>query len=289
MEYSQEALQELRSWAAASRFVEHVEPLADITLARVAEGEHIQTINLAKELEALDDHPRRPKGNVVLRTELSFVDYVNDHKDDEATVIFAEDKQVVAVFNHHKRHTHGAVVAAGAEAGWNDFRATLELKYTPSWTAWTQLATSGYMTQADFADFLEVNDQDILSPAAGEVLEMVTNLRLASESTVEARTHLGTGGTHIRYSENFVPMGGDGDQLGVIQFPHHLELSLQVFDGGKEFIIPALLRYAVQNGQVKFRLAFTNYLATMFDQAFDELVQGITEKTGIPVLRGHLA
>lgn len=234
------------------------------------------------DLEKFGKKPRRAVGKVVLRDPASFISYVNDYKQAEVTQLFADQKTVTAVLNHHAR--------AALDAGWSDWRAVLELKYTPAWTAWAQLATSGWMAQADFADFIEVNYQDILKPVPATFLEIVTNLRLASASVAESRINPANGALRVRYEENFVPVGGDGkDDAGVVEIPTVITLSLQVFEGGQAFEIDALLRYRVSQGAISFRIQFRNDLQRKFDEAFEAMCVQIGDAVGLPVLRGAVA
>lgn len=263
-----------------------VELAAEAGQSRIIEkgGDYLVMVrpnNLAYEtidLEEFGAHPRRAKGDVTLRDPASFIAYVLDYKDPDVTQLFADQKKVTAVLNHHRR--------IGLDAGWSDWRAVLELKYTPAWTAWATLATSGWMAQADFADFIEVNYQDILKPAPADFLEIVTNLRLASASVVESKLNAANGALRVRYEENFVPVGGKGDDAGVVEIPTVITLSLQVFEGGKAFDIDALLRYRVNQGAISFRLQYRNDLQRKFDEAFEEMLAGIAEAVGLPVLRG---
>lgn len=266
-----------------------------------AQGERIHKVLDVEAIEAkYRDHPIRAKGEILLRNEQAFVRYVNDHKDPLSTLLLGDDKRVVAIFNHHDRWLDSVTLPDGTpieadgpldrhEAGWSDYRATLELKVTPSWSAWAGLAVSGYMPQEDFADFLEVNAQDVNDPDGARLLELVSNLRLSSQSTLESSYRAANGGVVFKFVENFVAMGGAGDESGQIDFPDRFRLQLAVFDGGEELSVPVLLRYQVKNQKLGFKIVFTGEANRIFDDAFDSMCEVIAAGTDLPVLRGRLA
>lgn len=231
------------------------------------------------DMEKYQSNPRRAHGTATLRNPESFIKYVNDYKQTETTQLFADERSVTAVLNHHAR--------VALDAGWSDWKAVLELKYTPAWTGWVGMAGKGWMDQASFAEFLEENYLDVVTPAGAELLEIVTNLKLASASVVESKLNPSTGAIRIRYEENFVPQGG-GD-AGVVEIPSHIGLMLAVFEGGEVFAVEALLRYRVSNGAISFSVKYRNDLQRKFDEAFEAMCQRIESEVGLPVLRGRLA
>lgn len=240
------------------------------------DGESFEMVDL----ERFMGNPRRAHGTATLRNPAGFISYVNDLKTPGTTFLFADERAVTAVFNHHDRNP------IGVNAGWSDWRAVLELKYTPAWTGWVGMASKGWMDQASFAEFLEENYLDVVSPDGAELLEIVTNLKLASASVVESRLNPSTGAIRLRYEENFVPQGG-GD-AGTVEIPSTIGLQLAVFDGGKTFAVDALLRYRVANGGVSFSVKYRNDLQRQFDAAFEGMCQEIEAAVGLPVLRGKL-
>lgn len=264
---------EMAEDAAAKRVVDEGDGTY-LVLAR-REGEEFETIDLEKYAV----RPRRAHGAATLRNAASFIAYVNDYKDPATTQLFADERSVTAVFNHHAR--------TALDAGWSDWRAVLELKYTPAWTGWVGMASKGWMEQASFAEFLEENYLDVVTPSGAELLEIVTNLKLASASVVESKLNPATGAIRLRYEENFVPQGG-GD-AGVVEIPSTIGLKLAVFDGGEPFAVEALLRYRVANGAVHFQLKYRNDLQRKFDEAFESMCTAIEDAVGLPVLRGRLA
>lgn len=232
------------------------------------------------DFEKFRQFPRRAKGFITVRTAQAFADYVNKHKRAKRTLIVADDKSVTAVFNHHQEEE--------GYAGWSDWGVKLELQYTPSWTGWKGLA-GGYITQEAMADFLEENALDVVEPDAGHLLDVVTNLRLASASKIRKRVNLQNGAVRFEFEEDFQPAGGGEEDNGVLEVPPRITVRLQVFVDGDTFDVPMLLRYRVREGQIQWMFKFTGEVQKLFNESFDRMTALIASATQIPVYRGSLA
>lgn len=230
------------------------------------------------DLEPYRNNPRRPKGFLRVRTPQNFVDYVLKHGVQGTTLIVADEKSVTAVFNHH---------AEGGAAGWNDYGVILELQYTPSWTGWRGFAGT-YQSQESLANWLEEQAMDVINPSGGELLDIIRNLRLVSQSVVQRRVNLQNGAVTFYFNEDFVPAGGGNEDAGTITVPPGFTIRTQVFRDGPEFEIPVLLRYRVKEGHPEWMFKFTGEATKIFDDAFDNMTSEIAVGTGLPVYRGNL-
>jgi uncharacterized protein YfdQ (DUF2303 family) len=246
----------------------------------VPEKTRLETIDL----ERFMVNPRRPKGFLKVRDQLSFVDYINKHKVGGRTLILAEKEHVVAVFNGHLDN----LSPLAAVAGWGDWGIELDLEYTESWKAWVKLAGSGYNVSESFADFLEENQRDVLDPDPQHLLDIVTNLRLASNTTVTRRVNLANGGVRFEFAEDFQPAGGGSDDSGSLEVPRSISIALQAFYDGPVYTVPALLRYRVQNGAIQWMVKFTSEQRVIFEEAFNVMCETIHTSCGVTVYRGHL-
>lgn len=235
------------------------------------------------DLEQYRNTPRRQRGFLRVRTASAFVDYVLKHGIEGSTLIVADEKSVTAVFNHHGE----AGSAAGGSAGWNDWGCILELQYTPSWTGWRGFAGT-YQTQENLANWLEEQALDVINPSGGELLDIIRNLRLVSQSVVQRRVNLQNGAVTFYFNEDFVPAGGGDDEAGSITVPPGFTICTQVFRDGPEFEIPVLLRYRVKEGHPEWMFKFTGEAQKIFDDAFDKMTSEIAVGTGLRVYRGSL-
>lgn len=234
------------------------------------------------DLEQYRNAPRRPKGFLRVRTPQNFVDYVLKHGIQGHTLIIADEKSVTAVFNHHAE-----TGTADGAPGWNDWGVILELQYTPSWTGWRGFAGT-YQTQENLANWLEEQAMDVINPSGGELLDIIRNLRLVSQSVVQRRINLENGAVTFYFNEDFVPAGGGDDEAGSITVPPGFTIRTQVFRDGPEFEIPVLLRYRVKDGHPEWMFKFTGEASKIFDDAFDNMTSEIAVGTGLPVYRGAL-
>lgn len=229
------------------------------------------------------DHPRRKKGFVTVRTADAFADYVNKHKVPGQALIVADKDKVTAVLNHH---TESSLSSVGT-AGWGDFGVKLELQYTPQWSGWTGFANK-YLDQEDLANWLEENALDIIDPPGGDLLDIVANLRLASNSQVSRRINLQNGAVQWFFAEDFQPVGGGANDAGSIIVPSTFKISVQCFHDGPEYEIPMLLRYRVKDMKVQWLFRFTGEYRKIFDEAFDQMTATISAATNERVYRGSL-
>lgn len=266
--------------AADDQLISQPEPTI-LVVRKTADEESIETIDLEKYF----DTPRRAMGFLTVRTADAFVDYVTGHMEPGSTLIVADEQSVTAVFNHHQRRE--AQAEDGARPGWSDFGVKLELQYTPSWTGWKGFSGQ-YQTQESLANWLEENQLDVVDPDAGRLLDVVTNLRLASNSKVSRRINLSNGAVRFQFEEDFVPAGGGEQDQGVLEVPPGFKIRVQVFKDGPVYELPLLLRYRVNAGEIQWMFKFTGELQKIFDAAFDEMTGAIHAATGVRVYRGRL-
>jgi uncharacterized protein YfdQ (DUF2303 family) len=263
------------------------QPLPSLLVVRkTASEEDLETVDLEKYF----DTPRRAAGFLTVTTADAFVDYVLKHMSLDTTLIVADEQSVTAVFNHHQRRQEagGDPSAPGDPLpGWSDFGVKLSLQYTPAWTGWKGFSGQ-YQTQESLANWLEENQLDVIDPGAGHLLDVVTNLRLASNSKVSRRINLSNGAVRFQFEEDFVPAGGGEQDQGILEVPPGFRIRVQVFRDGSVYELPLLLRYRVNAGEIQWMFKFTGELQKIFDAAFDEMTGAIAAATGVRVYRGKL-
>lgn len=269
---------EARSAAGIQAFEPAEVPATYLVQRRV--DETIETIDLEKFLPA----PRRPKGTVKVRTAQNFIDYVNAYKHPGKLLMVADKDGVTAVLNHHEKTP---ATDREAQPGWGDWRCYLDFEVTPSWSGWSGFAGS-WQTQESLANWLEENALDIVEPDAGHLLDVVSNLRLASESKVARRINLQNGAVRFVFEENFIPQGGGEGDEGVLEVPPRFTIRTQVYVDGPVFEIPVILRYQVKNGQVLWLFKFTAEKDRILRDALDNVTAVIHESVGQPVFRGSV-
>ena len=203
------------------------------------------------DLEEFQLQPKRCYGTARLETVKSFLDYVNRNLTPGQTVVFADmdNGKFTAIFNYS---------ANGESPGWGDNRAVLFLTPTASWQRW--VAQNGQaMNQLDFADFIESNAQDIVSPSAAEVMEMISALKVNKKATFHSVIDNKTGRQTLEYSED---TKGETTK-GNIEFTGQFELALQPYRNRGIDVTPykvnARLRFTIteQGGKNGLRVHYS--------------------------------
>lgn len=174
------------------------------------------------------------KGVVEFYEALSFSRFVNRFKNTQ-TVIFADalGRKFTAAVDYHP--AGGDQQAATADL----FRATLPLKHTPSWIAWTGVDKKA-MDQETFAQFLEDQIPDIADPDAATLVQIARTLEAKSEVSFESHIRAQNGAHRFVYVESI-----SGTAQGTMEIPAELTLVLQPFEGSKQYEVKARFRYRI--------------------------------------------
>lgn len=224
------------------------------------------------DLEKYLYEPRRTRGTVTLHDPGSLADYVLRHKTDQTQwYVDIDQRSLVAVLNDHN----------GGEPGWRDHRASVQLRHTPEWKAWTDRDRK-LTSQEDFADHLEQNRPDIVEPPAAELLELVQTFQANTNVTFKRAVRDGTGEVQLTYNEQIDGRGGrDGQML----IPEIMVLEIAPFQGQAPVTVEAALRYRVREGQLAIGYVLLRPERVVRD-AIDQLVQQVKTAVGIEPLYG---
>jgi uncharacterized protein YfdQ (DUF2303 family) len=226
-------------------------------LAQAARGAHMHPWNGrpfvivpdGHSLEYLQDPeptPTRPAGTVKLRDADSFVRYYERmaafaRATMHVPLIYAtiDPPVFVAVFNEHTE------LNAGTQPGYRDWRAVFEVPKSREWLIWT--AHSGRaMSQLAFAEFLENNLPDIVSPPGADLLEMTLKFEATRSMKFRSERRLQDG------SVNFVFVDEDnGRDAGQVAVPREIQLYIPVFENeANRHMISARLKYRIDDGKL---------------------------------------
>jgi hypothetical protein len=163
------------------------------------------------------------------------------------------------------------------KAGWGQLRAVIGFAESRKLKEWK--STLEWMTQADFANFIEDHLEDVLTPSGQELLSIATDLEASSTGGFKGKVNLDNGSVRLSYQDEVET---------TVEIPRNLTLGIPLFEHGDRYKLGARLRFVIQGGSVKFRLLFTN-LQDAKEQEFERIVQDIEEKTSQPIYRGRLA
>lgn len=257
--------------------------------ASVPKGRTLQSIKAF--VNEYRTEPERIEGTAVLNTLDSFIKHVLRFKDAN-TGVFANDgdqPSLKAVYDYH---------AAGAPR-FGRHRATYNLKLSSEWDTW-QAADGKWMSQVDFAVFLEDRLGDILDPAdvKAPTLGLTTSLGLNLASRQKLLTlsegltvnvdlsvtnsqNLSSGEHAVSFAEKHKDAGGQ-----TLKVPNGFVIAIPVFHGGDAYTIPVRLRYRVKEGKISWCVVVINAQKAI-DAAVKEAVVEVETTTGIQVLIGE--
>lgn len=184
------------------------------------------------------DRPRNKTGKTVVTDAESFSAYVDKHGVPDETEITANTTA----------GTFTAAIDAGTqeEPGWGTHTAVLSLKASKEWARWA--GKSGQMfTQADFAEFIEDNAENIVEPTSAAILEIAQSLQVSRGVEFESGHRLSDGNVQFGYRETTTATAGNVGQLSI---PASFTLALRPFEGGEAYRVTAHFRYRLHGKQL---------------------------------------
>lgn len=230
-------------------------------VARVVVPEGVTVADI--DLEQYQDRPFRKRAEVVMLEPESLVRYVNQHKCDGKTAIFANvdadtgTGRIIAVLDYHETET--------TLACWGEHTVRSELPTSPEWDAWRSFMARGLVTQGEFAEFLEemlpdvVEDPSGLARRPGEpeyatanaVFAAAMKLQLKSDVAFRNAVNLDNGNVRLEYTETTEE--GTGED-GNAEVPKMFVIRIPIYRGAAAFYIRVRLKYRLERGAVRFSL-----------------------------------
>jgi len=245
-----------------------VDPTA-IYSVLVPRGAHRETVDL----EAFLDHPRRKTGTVALHDAESFAAYVNKHRVEGATTMYADVtvQTIVAILDD----------ASTDKPGWRKHIAWLLLKKTPAWERW--VAKDGaMMRQGQFAEHIEDSLPDIQDPPAADMLELAQTFQATSSVTFRSSRLLHSGQQQLQYVEDIDAKAG---LSGEITVPRIFTLGIAPFEVGDPYKIEARLRFRIDAGHLTIGYKLDRP-EDVLREAFADVVNEVQQRVGDHVLYG---
>lgn len=194
------------------------------------------------DVEAHLQAPTRKRGTVNVRDADSFIAIVNSEGASGTRLFRAVHPrpQFVAVINDH----------AESGPGWGDYRIVYDCPLSPEWVTWQQ-KNKATMSQADFAQFIEDNLPDIVSPPGSKMpdgarmLEVSRTLQAKKKVAFASGIRLSNGETQFAYEEK---VDGTAGAKGQFMVPEAFVIGVPVFEGGPSYAVTARLRYRIADG-----------------------------------------
>lgn len=186
------------------------------------------------------ERPHRKKGTVTALDAASFIAYYQLFADEHSRVFADETRAcVLAVLDYH---------GIGDNAPrWGQHRINLTLRQSEEWKRWYG-ADGKKLTQVDFAEFIEDNAPDIVTPSAATMLEVARDLTAKTDADFGSAIRLNNGSVQFKYSEQIKASFGGGQ----LEIPEQFLIAIPVHVGGERVKVTARLRYRLNSGKLTF-------------------------------------
>lgn len=186
------------------------------------------------------------------------------------TIVSGSQLRAVAVIDYH---------GEDGVPGWCDHVAVLTLEPSPAFQKWID-AAGRWMSQEDFATFIDDNAVDVDRPESASLVEMALKLEGTSAAKFTAKRDPATGSCTMSYEED--------NQTGAVKVPRELELLLPVLDESKVEGVKVALMWRLNNGRPTFAIRIPA-LERIVERACKAVAEELKAKLDdIPVMRGVL-
>lgn len=228
-------------------------------------GYHVERL-APKEPEFIDAAP-------VFDLAESFTHYVSDFKESETRILASMDQAVVTA--HLDYHGRGKVAKLA-------HTAQLKLRHSTEFTAWTG-KNNVKQDQVPFAEFIEERMDDIVSPSAADLLEMVENFTENRTVNFQSKIKRSNGNIVVSYAD-----AEDPKATGNTKIPERIRLSLAVYEGEPRQEIEAFLRTDTKGGNLTVTVKMIK-LDALKRAAFKAVCEKLGAELGITVGHGALS
>ena len=189
--------------------------------------------------ESLLDKPHRLKQVLEFHTPESFLLYYKKYCS-PASIILCDlhAGQFLGVIDYH---------TSSSSPGWCKHTIRYTCPKTREWKQWHE-KNQQWMTQEEFAYFIEDHQEEILNPPGAEMLEIALTLQTKTNVEFRRGIRLDNGQIQLSYQET---IEGSAGPQGNIRIPSMIKIGLQLFEGGKGYELDARFRYRVKDGHLR--------------------------------------
>lgn len=221
--------------------------------------------------------PSRIRQLVKVDDAVSLSAFVNRFSRPESVLIADYNTlEITALLDFHGGNLGESTGSVGA----GDFRAIFQLLPSEEFTRWNKFEGELH-DQAAFAEFLEENAVDIVSPEPATMIEISRDLEASTNASFKAKTRLENGDRAFTY-ETETKVKND------LVVPTQFALEIPLFNGEKPEILEAKFRFRPQPDGLK--LGFVWHRVEYRRRAqFNAIAYRIAEETGCPVFVGRAA
>lgn len=189
---------------------------------------------------------------------------------------------IKALLDYHKPSNDADGVVTEGEATHNEHRATLKLRHSPEWDVWT--AASGSMiSQLDFAQFIEDNSPDIVSPTGADLLEIAQDFHAVRRADFRQIVRTDSDNERLEFTDETTPGATAGGRT--VEVPTVFRISIPVYFGEPPVTLEARFRWAQAGTQLKLGMKLAR-LENVKQAEFRRILTDLSERTGFPAYFG---
>ncbi|ACC71093.1 YfdQ family protein [Paraburkholderia phymatum] len=221
-------------------------------------------------------NPARASGLVKLRDANSFVSYFNRQKRPESLIYASLDPaKILGVIDDHRAYS---TVSQGDGANWRGYRVEFAVPASREWKVWTGSDRKG-LNQLQFAELIEDNLPDIVSPDGSTMLSVALNFEASKEGNFVSAARLQDGSTNFVWKEDVNATGNK------VAMPSQITLEIPVFENGQPSPVEARIKYRIKDGNLTIWYELVRPHKVL-ETAFRAIWSQIEEQTATTILLG---
>jgi uncharacterized protein YfdQ (DUF2303 family) len=226
------------------------------------------------------------KRTVLMDDIASFCDYVCNFKTPHTLIscqATAAGATFRAILDYHAAPDVDADDFTGI-ATFCDHVVTYTTASTPEWTTW-MASNRKFMTQEEFAVFLEENSHLFRAPDGANLLELVTTLFARSNVSYDGAIRMRSGGVTLHYDETVEVKGNMVGRPGEFELPPVITAAVSPFIGAPLYQVDARLKYQLANRKLALRFeTITPHI--IIRDSIKLLIEKVKELTELTPLMG---
>lgn len=229
------------------------------------------------DLTELMDRPKRLTSSPVFREPKSFCDYVNQFNEGKKARIYADlvKKEFRACLDDHQPGV----------PSWRDHTASLELRLSPEWLDWLNIAkatAASPMDQQELAEFFESHIRQIAQPDAADLLSGIRNIQMSNNWKCVSVQREGGDIAFSMQRENSAntTIGANKTEAKI---PARLTLAIMPFLCWKQYALKVMLTYRLKDEKISFTLKLLE-VNELLDEVFVDIRKHVEKETAIEVL-----
>lgn len=205
----------------------------------------------------------------------SFTHYFTDYCNEDSRIfVDGAAPAIVGVIDYHK--------AVMNEADWAQHRVHYVFRHTDEWKAWSGLNAKP-LPQAVFAQFIEDNLPDIISPNHADMLELSRTLEAKKNVNFSSAVRLQTSEVQFIYQEEIRGTASNG----TIDIPEKFKIEIAPYEGSAKAIIDCRFRYSLKEGALTVRYEMVRPQKVL-DAAILAVVEQIRQGVSNPITMGTI-